>query len=188
MTRRALGWRRHEANWALRDVSLTVPPGGALGVIGGNGSGKTTLLQVMAGLIRPSEGEVRVEGTVSSLVDLAAGFHRDLTGRENLLIGGVLLGLSRDAVRERFDEIVAFSGLPAESLDWPLSAYSTGMGLQFLLSGISTAERLATEDVSVHVLEGYGHLDVLVGTRAVEDVFEPTYRWIESRASCSVMQ
>jgi pimeloyl-ACP methyl ester carboxylesterase len=69
-----------------------------------------------------------------------------------------------------------------------LTFNSTGMGVQFLLSGIYTAERLATDDVSVHVLEGYGHLDVLVGTRAAEEVFEPTYRWIQSRASCSVKQ
>lgn len=138
--RSPLGWRRHGGNWALRDVSLSVPAAGALGVIGGNGSGKTTLLQVMAGVIRPSAGTVRVEGTVSSLVDLSAGFHRDLTGRENLLIGGVLLGLSRAAVRARFDEIVAFSGLPADSLDWPLSAYSTGMGLRLGFSLVAHSD------------------------------------------------
>jgi ABC-type polysaccharide/polyol phosphate transport system ATPase subunit len=125
------GWRgRGEPRWALRDVSLTVGRGRALGVIGANGSGKTTLLQVLAGVLRPTRGSVDVRGRVASLVDLAAGFHRDLTGHENLLVGGVLLGLSRAEVRRRYDDIVAFSGLPADALDAPLSAYSAGMGLR----------------------------------------------------------
>ena len=125
------GWRRRgEPRWALRDVSLSVAQGRALGVIGANGSGKTTLLQVLAGVLRPSRGSVDVWGRVASLVDLSAGFHRDLTGHENVLIGGVLLGLTRAEIRERSDDIVAFSGLPADALDAPLSAYSAGMGLR----------------------------------------------------------
>ena len=130
-TRTRLGWRRRNADaWALRDVDLGVDAGRVLGVIGGNGSGKTTLLQVLAGVIRPSAGEVHTRGRIASLVDLSAGFHRDLTGHENLLIGGVLLGLGRAEVRDRAAEIVAFSGLPAEALNWPLAAYSAGMGLR----------------------------------------------------------
>ncbi len=125
-----LGWRRSDRQWALQDVDLVVGPGQCLGVIGGNGSGKTTLLQVIAGVLRPTAGRVSVRGRVSSLVDLSAGFHRDLTGHENVLVGGVLLGLSRQEVRDRYDEIVAFSGLPTEALDWPLAAYSAGMGLR----------------------------------------------------------
>jgi len=129
--RSRLGWRRRGvATRALQGIDLTVPRGGALGVIGGNGSGKTTLLQVVAGVIHPTAGSVTVTGDVASLVDLSAGFHRDLTGNENLLIGGVLLGLSRADVRARRDEVVAFSGLPPEALDWPLSSYSAGMGLR----------------------------------------------------------
>ncbi len=129
--RSRLGWRKRDtATWGLRDVSLSVPAGGSLGIIGSNGSGKTTLLQVVAGVIRPTAGRVEVAGNVASLVDLSAGFHRDLTGNENLLIGGVLLGLSRDEVRDRRDEIVAFSGLADDALDWPLAAYSAGMGLR----------------------------------------------------------
>ncbi len=125
-----LGWRSREPQWALRDVGLTVAPGQCLGVVGGNGSGKTTLLQVIAGVLQPTRGQVSVRGRVASLVDLSAGFHRDLTGHENVLVGGVLLGLTRREVRDRYDEIVAFSGLPAEALDWPLAAYSAGMGLR----------------------------------------------------------
>ena len=125
------GWRRPgEPRWALRDLSLTVGRGRALGVIGANGSGKTTLLQVLAGVLRPTRGTVSVRGRAASLVDLSAGFHRDLTGHENLLIGGVLLGMSRAEVRRRYDEIVAFSGLPEDVLHAPLSAYSAGMGLR----------------------------------------------------------
>jgi ABC-type polysaccharide/polyol phosphate transport system ATPase subunit len=128
--RGGLGWRRGEPAWALRDVSLSVAPGECLGIVGGNGSGKTTLLQVVAGVLRPTRGEVQVRGRVASLVDLSAGFHRDLTGRENVLVGGVLLGLTRREVRERYDDIVGFSGLSADALEWPLSAYSAGMGLR----------------------------------------------------------
>ena len=135
-----LGWRRGEPAWALRDVDLEVAPGQCLGVVGGNGSGKTTLLQVVAGVLRPTRGRVTVRGRVASLVDLSAGFHRDLTGHENVLVGGVLLGLSRHEIRERYDDIVAFSGLPADALDWPLAAYSAGMGLRLGFSLVAHTE------------------------------------------------
>jgi ABC-type polysaccharide/polyol phosphate transport system ATPase subunit len=130
-TRNRLGFRRRGGeHWALRDVSCRVARAEMLGIIGGNGAGKTTLLQLVAGVLRPTCGTVRVQGRIASLVDLSAGFHRDLTGRENLLIGGALLGLSRRELHDRHDEIVAFSGLDAEALDWPLAAYSAGMGLR----------------------------------------------------------
>lgn len=127
--RRRLPWRG-SFNWALRDVSISVSRGEMLGVIGRNGSGKTTLLQAVSGVIPPTKGHIATEGRVASLVDLSAGFHRDLTGRENLLIGGVLLGLSRREIRDRFDEVVEFAGLEADALEAPLSTYSSGMGLR----------------------------------------------------------
>jgi ABC-type polysaccharide/polyol phosphate transport system ATPase subunit len=130
-TRNRMGFRRRGGDhWALRDVSLTVAPSQMLGIIGGNGSGKTTLLQIVAGVLPATRGACAVNGRIASLVDLSAGFHRDLTGRENLTIGGVMLGLSRRELRARQDEIIAFSGLDADALDWPLAAYSAGMGLR----------------------------------------------------------
>jgi ABC-type polysaccharide/polyol phosphate transport system ATPase subunit len=147
--RSKLGWRRGEPHWALRDVSLSVAAGECLGVIGGNGSGKTTLLQVVGGVLRPTRGTVAVDGRLSSLVELSAGFHRDLTGRENVLIGGVLLRLSRREVRERLDEIIAFSGLDADSIDAPLAGYSAGMGLRlgFSLVVATAPEVLLVDEV-----------------------------------------
>ncbi|CAN5720818.1 hypothetical protein BH24ACT3_BH24ACT3_09090 [soil metagenome] len=136
--RTKFGWRRRgEVQWALRDVSLGLKPGHVLGVVGGNGSGKTTLLQVVAGVLRPSRGQVTVVGRVASLVDLSAGFHRDLTGHENLMIGGVLLGLGRKEIRRRYDAIAEFSGLPVAELvarlgEWRphvLGAYASMLGV-----------------------------------------------------------
>lgn len=125
------GWRRRgDSRMVLRGVTLAAAPGEMLGVIGANGSGKTTLLQTVAGVIPPLRGEVRVSGRVASLVDLSAGFHRELTGEENLLIGGVLLGVPRREIRERWNDIVAFTGLSPEALRSPLRTYSAGMGLR----------------------------------------------------------
>ncbi len=147
--RSRLGWRRGDPHWALRDVSLSVPAGECLGVIGGTGSGKTTLLQVIGGVLRPTRGTVSVDGRLASLVELSAGFHRDLTGRENVLIGGVLLGLTRREVRERLDEVIEFSGLDADTIDAPLAGYSAGMGLRlgFALVVATRPEVLLVDEV-----------------------------------------
>ncbi|HET8930802.1 MAG TPA: ATP-binding cassette domain-containing protein [Acidimicrobiales bacterium] len=148
-TRSRFGWRQPVGRYALRGLDLTLERGRCLGVIGGNGSGKTTLLQAVAGVIRPSRGRIEVRGRVASLVDLSAGFHRDLTGHENLIIGGVLLGLSRAEVQDRYGEIVDFSGLDPEALDWPLAAYSAGMGLRlgFSLVVHSAPDLLLVDEV-----------------------------------------
>jgi ABC-type polysaccharide/polyol phosphate transport system ATPase subunit len=132
--------RRGEMHWVVRGVSLQANPGELLGIVGGNGSGKTTLLQTIAGVLHPVQGRVLHIGRVSSLVDLSAGFHRELTGRENLAVGGVLLGLTRAEVNERSDDIVAFTGLPDEILDEPLRTYSAGMGLRLGFAIVAHSE------------------------------------------------
>ncbi len=92
--------------WAVRDVSLAIAPGESVGLVGRNGSGKSTLLRLIAGIIKPTEGRVVTGGRVGSLLELGAGFHPDFTGRENVELNGMLQGLTRARIRERFDEIV----------------------------------------------------------------------------------
>jgi lipopolysaccharide transport system ATP-binding protein len=132
--------------WALRDASLRVDPGEAVGLVGRNGSGKTTLLKLVAGIIKPTSGTVEVGGRVGSLLELGAGFHPDFTGRENVYINGSLLGLSRRVVREHLDEIVAFAGID-EFLDLPVRTYSSGMAMRL---GFAVAAHL---DVDVLLLD-----------------------------------
>ncbi|GAC1326250.1 MAG: ABC transporter ATP-binding protein [Chloroflexota bacterium] len=112
--------------WALEDVSLRLQQGESVGLIGHNGAGKTTLLKLVAGITRPTRGQVRTTGRVASLINLGAGFHPELTGRENIFLNGVILGLSRREVRRRFDAIVEFADLGAY-IDTPLKRYSSGM-------------------------------------------------------------
>lgn len=112
--------------WALRDVSFTVPKGQSLGIIGQNGSGKSTLLKLLTGIIYPDGGSVHVEGRVSALLELGAGFQPEYSGRENIYLYGALLGLSRNEVRKRYDEIVEFSEL-GDFVEYPVKNYSSGM-------------------------------------------------------------
>ena len=111
---------------ALNDVSLEVEQGEAVAIIGPNGAGKSTMLGLIAGVIRPETGTVEIRGRVAPLLELGAGFHFDLTGRENIVLNAVLMGMTRREVARRFDAIVAFSGLEAV-LDEPLRTYSSGM-------------------------------------------------------------
>ena len=112
--------------WALRDVSASIAPGEAVGLIGRNGSGKTTLLRLVAGIIKPTTGTVAVEGRVGSLLELGAGFHPEFTGRENVYLNGAILGLKRDDIRRHMEEIVAFAELE-RFIDVPVRTYSSGM-------------------------------------------------------------
>lgn len=112
--------------WALRDVSFQVPHGQALGILGDNGAGKSTLLRLLSRIIKPSGGRIRVEGRLRALIEVAAGFHPDLTGRENIRFHGAILGMGRREIDRKFDEIVAFSGVEA-FLDTPVKRYSSGM-------------------------------------------------------------
>jgi lipopolysaccharide transport system ATP-binding protein len=112
--------------WALKEVTFEVPPGEVLGVIGRNGSGKSTLLKVLSQVTDPTEGQARVRGRVGSLLEVGAGFHHDLTGRENVYLNGAILGLSRREIRDRFDAIVSFAEVE-EFIDTPVKRYSSGM-------------------------------------------------------------
>ena len=112
--------------WALRDVSFAVERGEVLGLIGPNGAGKTTSLKLLSGVTRPTSGSVHVNGRLSALIELGAGFHPELTGRENVFLNGAILGLSRADVQARFDSIVAFAELE-RFLDTPVKRYSSGM-------------------------------------------------------------
>jgi len=132
--------RRGEPRWGLQDVSFEVAPGECLGVIGANGAGKTTLLQTVSGVLRPTRGTMMAHGRIASIIELTAGFNRELTGRQNLLLQGVLLGLSRAEIRQRYDDIVAFSGLSEEMLGSPMRMYSAGMGLRLGFSIVARVE------------------------------------------------
>jgi ABC-type polysaccharide/polyol phosphate transport system ATPase subunit len=111
---------------ALRGVSFTVPKGCTYGVIGRNGSGKSTLLKCVAGITKPNEGSVKVNGRISALIELGAGFHPEISGRENVFINGIMLGLSKREITRRFDEIVEFAELK-DFIDAPVKTYSSGM-------------------------------------------------------------
>ena len=118
--------RSDESFSALSDVSLRVPKGACYGIIGRNGSGKSTLLKLVAGITKPTSGVVGVNGRVSALIELGAGFHPEISGRENVFINGVMLGLSQREISDRFDEIVEFAELE-EFIEAPVKTYSSGM-------------------------------------------------------------
>jgi lipopolysaccharide transport system ATP-binding protein len=130
--------RRREASeplWAVRDVDFAVLPGQSFGIVGRNGSGKSTILKMISRILRPSAGRVVVNGRVSALLELGAGFHQDLTGRENVFLNASLMGLSEDETVARFDDILAFSEL-GEFIDMPVKFYSSGM---YMRLGFSVA-------------------------------------------------
>jgi ABC-type polysaccharide/polyol phosphate transport system ATPase subunit len=127
--------RPEETFTALDGVSFEVARGATFGVIGENGSGKSTLLKLLAGITKPTRGSLRLEGRVSALIELGAGFHPEISGRENVAINGIMLGLSRREVEERFDDIVDFAEL-SEFIDAPVKTYSSGM---YMRLGFSVA-------------------------------------------------
>ena len=147
--RRRLPWRRptHE-HWAVRHVDLEVRRGEILGLVGSNGAGKSTLLRLMTRIMHPTEGSFSTRGRVAAMLEVGAGFHAELTGRENIYLGGTLLGMSRRAVASRLDEIVAFAGVD-EYLDVPVKRYSSGMyvRLGFAVAAYLQAELLVVDEI-----------------------------------------
>jgi lipopolysaccharide transport system ATP-binding protein len=130
---------RHDERWALRNVTLDVAPGEAVGVIGANGAGKSTLLKLITGTTRPTTGDVVVEGRVAALLELGIGFHADLTGRDNVLIAGQLLGFQASEIVGRMEDIERFAEI-GEYLDQPGRTYSSGMQVRLAFS-VATAIR-----------------------------------------------
>jgi ABC-2 type transport system ATP-binding protein len=129
---------RGTAFWPLRNVSFDIQPGEAIGVIGKNGTGKSTLLRLIAGVLIPDEGDIKVRGSVAPLLELSAGFSSDLTGRENVHLVGSLHGLSAAFLRRKFDEIVEFAGEQVRnSIDTPVRHYSSGMQVRLGFSVIA---------------------------------------------------
>lgn len=142
------GNRSGETIWALKDVSFEVQQGEALGIIGRNGAGKSTLLKVLSRITAPTSGRVRVRGRIASLLEVGTGFHPELTGRENIYLNGAILGMRRDEVRRKFDEIVDFAGI-AQFVDTPVKRYSSGMyvRLAFAVAAHLEPEILLVDEV-----------------------------------------
>ncbi len=129
---------RGDEFWALNDVSFAVEPGQTLGVIGHNGAGKSTILKILTRILRPSKGNYVVRGRVGALIEVAAGFHPDLTGRENIFLQGAIMGMGRTQTHRKLDEIIAFSEIEA-FIDTPVKRYSSGMNARL---GFSIAAHL----------------------------------------------
>lgn len=121
--------RKKEDFWALKGISIQIKKGEAIGIIGSNGSGKTTLLRIILGITRPSRGEIRVNGRMAGLLELGAGFHQDLTGRENIYLNGSVLGLKRREISRQIDSIIDFADI-GDFIDAPVRTYSAGMYLR----------------------------------------------------------
>ena len=141
--------RRQRANlWAVSDVSFQVPRGEFFSIIGANGSGKSTLLRLLAGLSKPTRGSIRVEGTISTLLELGSGFHPQVSGRENAVMNGLLVGMTRAEIEALLPRIIEFAGLQ-EFIDQPMRTYSSGMyvRLGFAIAAFLEPELLLVDEV-----------------------------------------
>jgi lipopolysaccharide transport system ATP-binding protein len=144
-----------EEYWALKDVSFEVKQGEVLGIIGRNGAGKSTLLKILSRITEPTEGRITLRGHVASLLEVGTGFHPELSGRENIYLNGAILGMSRADIRQKFDEIVAFSEIE-KFLDTPVKRYSSGM---YVRLAFSVAAHLEPEILIVDEVLAVGDLE-----------------------------
>jgi lipopolysaccharide transport system ATP-binding protein len=140
--------------WAVRDVSFTVQPGEGLAIIGPNGAGKSTILKLLTKIMKPTSGTCAVRGRVGALIEVAGGFHADLTGRENVFLQGAIMGMKRPEIVRRFDEIVQFAGL-GEFIDTPVKRYSSGMNARL---GFSVAAHLSPDVLIIDEILSVGDL------------------------------
>lgn len=139
---------KYEEFWALKDVSFEVTPGESLGIIGANGCGKSTLLKCLTGIYKPTQGALTVDGRVSALIELGAGFHPELSGRENIFLNSSILGLDQNTIKSRFDQIVEFAGLE-DFIESPVKVYSSGMTVRlgFAIAANADPEVLLVDEV-----------------------------------------
>jgi ABC-type polysaccharide/polyol phosphate transport system ATPase subunit len=152
--------------WALRDISFEVLPGQGIGFIGRNGSGKSTLLKLVSQILKPTNGRIVVKGKVSALLELGAGFHPDLTGRENIFLNAAVLGLSEEEVKTHYDDIVAFSEL-ADFINMPVKHYSSGM---FMRLGFSVAIHVQPEILIVDEILAVG--DQMFQSKCIDAIMQ----------------
>ena len=140
--------KKKEEFWALRDISFSVKKGEVVGLIGSNGAGKSTLLKVVSGVMKPTKGKVTVNGVISPMIELGAGFDSELTARENIFLNGAILGYSKDFLESKFEEIVEFSEL-RDFLDVPVKNFSSGMTakLAFSIATIVNPEILIVDEI-----------------------------------------
>ncbi|MFH1997541.1 MAG: polysaccharide ABC transporter ATP-binding protein [Patescibacteria group bacterium] len=141
--------------WALKNVSFNIEPGEVIGIIGPNGAGKTTLLKVLSRITPPTDGQIKLKGRVASLLEVGTGFHPELTGRENIFLNGAILGMKKMEIKEKFDEIVEFSGIK-KFLDTPVKRYSSGM---FVRLAFAVAAHLEPEILLIDEVLAVGDVE-----------------------------
>lgn len=140
--------KRQDSFWALQDINLTIQKGEVLGIIGKNGAGKSTLLKLLSKITHPTTGTIHIDGRITSLLEVGTGFHPELTGKENIFLNGALLGMKRDEIKQKLDEIIAFSGVE-KFINMPVKHYSSGMyvRLAFAVAAHLNTEILVIDEV-----------------------------------------